>query len=155
MGLSSLLQGCLNKSDTVTMGRSMKNVSAMGRGLTSHQFCGGGIDVVFLEWPIVTCKCVVKLLSYFSGLWENKPLLLKRHVHDYYDGIFSTDDLERILREVQLNDFFQYFSSKIFLLQVWISEVTLLQYEHNLFEHSKTLNKDQRLMKSSFFRQSE
>ena len=34
-------------------------------------------------------------------LWERKPLLLKRHRPYYNDGIFSSAELDQILREVQ------------------------------------------------------
>ncbi|XP_028398568.1 ribosomal oxygenase 1-like [Dendronephthya gigantea] len=47
------------------------------------------------EWLISP----VKTEKFFSDLWENKPLLLKRHAEDYYDGIFRADDLDRILRQ--------------------------------------------------------
>ena len=36
----------------------------------------------------------------FSDLWEKKPLLVKRHEMNYYDAIFSTDEMDNILREV-------------------------------------------------------
>lgn len=47
------------------------------------------------EWLISP----VKTDKFFSGLWENKPLLVKRHESDYYHGIFSTSEMDKILRE--------------------------------------------------------
>ena len=33
-------------------------------------------------------------------LWEQKPLLVRRHQPQYYNLVFSTRELDRILREV-------------------------------------------------------
>ena len=42
--------------------------------------------------------------SFYSELWEKKPLLVKRHMENYNDGWFSTAEMDRILREVIYND---------------------------------------------------
>uniref|UniRef100_A0A8C4QH03 Bifunctional lysine-specific demethylase and histidyl-hydroxylase n=1 Tax=Eptatretus burgeri TaxID=7764 RepID=A0A8C4QH03_EPTBU len=36
---------------------------------------------------------------FFSNLWEKKPLLLRRHNPDYYRGLFSMEEFDRILHE--------------------------------------------------------
>ncbi|CAH1792356.1 unnamed protein product [Owenia fusiformis] len=41
----------------------------------------------------------VKVDKFFSELWEQKPLLVKRHMKSYNDGWFSTAELEKILKE--------------------------------------------------------
>ncbi|XP_060068982.1 ribosomal oxygenase 1-like isoform X2 [Ylistrum balloti] len=41
----------------------------------------------------------VKPDKFFKELWEKKPLLVKRHMKQYNDGWFSTAELDRILRE--------------------------------------------------------
>lgn len=33
--------------------------------------------------------------------WEKKPILVQRKNPDYYKGLFSTTELDRILREVR------------------------------------------------------
>ncbi|XP_038076046.1 ribosomal oxygenase 1-like [Patiria miniata] len=40
--------------------------------------------------------------DFFSGLWEKKPLLLKRHMPDYNSDLFSSQELHNILRENDL-----------------------------------------------------
>ncbi|OCT79861.1 ribosomal oxygenase 1 [Xenopus laevis] len=37
--------------------------------------------------------------DFFRDVWEQKPVLIKRHNHEYYDGLFSTKEFDRILRE--------------------------------------------------------
>ncbi|XP_052768522.1 ribosomal oxygenase 1-like isoform X2 [Mya arenaria] len=37
--------------------------------------------------------------KFFSQLWQKKPLLVRRRIHDYNDGWFSTQELDRILKE--------------------------------------------------------
>ena len=57
---------------------------------------------------IMTKQCLMMLIFYtFSDLWENKPLLVKRHESNYYEGIFNTNEMDRILREV-LNRLYNY-----------------------------------------------
>ncbi|XP_070576799.1 ribosomal oxygenase 1-like [Ptychodera flava] len=51
------------------------------------------------EWMINPVKPKV----FFSKLWENKPLLVKRHLPSYNNGWFSTEELDRILRENELD----------------------------------------------------
>ena len=46
---------------------------------------------------IINFFCVVTSRE----LWERKPLLLKRHRPYYNDGLFSSAELDRILREVK------------------------------------------------------
>ncbi|XP_061172709.1 ribosomal oxygenase 1-like isoform X1 [Saccostrea echinata] len=41
----------------------------------------------------------VKPDKFFKELWERKPLLVQRHMIQYNDGWFSTSELDRILRE--------------------------------------------------------
>ncbi|KAK6999567.1 bifunctional lysine-specific demethylase and histidyl-hydroxylase NO66-like isoform X1 [Biomphalaria glabrata] len=41
----------------------------------------------------------VKTDRFFSELWEKKPLLVKRHTADYNKGWFSTAELDKILRQ--------------------------------------------------------
>jgi len=41
----------------------------------------------------------VKPGKFFSDLWEQKPLLIKRHQATYNDGWFSTKELDNILRQ--------------------------------------------------------
>uniref|UniRef100_UPI00358EBB8B ribosomal oxygenase 1-like isoform X2 n=1 Tax=Myxine glutinosa TaxID=7769 RepID=UPI00358EBB8B len=36
---------------------------------------------------------------FFSKLWETKPLLLRRHNPDYYRGLFSMEEFDRILHK--------------------------------------------------------
>ncbi|XP_014668284.1 PREDICTED: bifunctional lysine-specific demethylase and histidyl-hydroxylase NO66-like [Priapulus caudatus] len=40
----------------------------------------------------------VKPHKFFKELWERKPLLVKRHQPKYYEGWFSTDEMDHILR---------------------------------------------------------
>ncbi|XP_022096693.1 ribosomal oxygenase 1-like [Acanthaster planci] len=40
--------------------------------------------------------------DFFNGLWEKKPLLLKRHMPDYNADLFSCEELHNILRENDL-----------------------------------------------------
>ncbi|XP_078000237.1 bifunctional lysine-specific demethylase and histidyl-hydroxylase NO66-like isoform X2 [Glandiceps talaboti] len=44
----------------------------------------------------------VKPSTFFSNLWEKKPLLVKRHSSSYNTGWFSTEELDRIVRENEL-----------------------------------------------------
>jgi len=37
--------------------------------------------------------------TFFSEIWEKKPLLLKRHIPDYNKGFFSTSEFDKILRQ--------------------------------------------------------
>nr|CAB3265592.1 bifunctional lysine-specific demethylase and histidyl-hydroxylase NO66-like [Phallusia mammillata] len=37
--------------------------------------------------------------KFFSAIWERKPLLIRRHIPQYADGLFSTNELNRILTE--------------------------------------------------------
>ncbi|XP_062406441.1 ribosomal oxygenase 1 [Sardina pilchardus] len=37
--------------------------------------------------------------SFFRDTWEKKPLLIKRQTRDYYKGLFSTAEFDRILRD--------------------------------------------------------
>eukprot|EP00079_Xenopus_tropicalis_P025774 XP_012819253.1 PREDICTED: bifunctional lysine-specific demethylase and histidyl-hydroxylase NO66 isoform X2 [Xenopus tropicalis] len=37
--------------------------------------------------------------DFFRNIWEQKPALIKRDNHRYYDGLFSTTEFDRILRE--------------------------------------------------------
>ncbi|XP_046577340.1 bifunctional lysine-specific demethylase and histidyl-hydroxylase NO66-like [Haliotis rubra] len=49
-----------------------------------------------------TFECLIHPLTtdrFFSELWERKPLLVKRHIPHYNDGWFTTSELDRILRE--------------------------------------------------------
>ncbi|KAL3217880.1 hypothetical protein MRX96_031986 [Rhipicephalus microplus] len=39
---------------------------------------------------------------FFRELWEKKPMLLRRHQPDFYQGLMSCDQLDRILRERSL-----------------------------------------------------
>ena len=39
-------------------------------------------------------------IIFFSDLWEQKPLLIKRHQTEFNEGWFSTKELDDILREV-------------------------------------------------------
>ncbi|KAH9499620.1 Ribosomal oxygenase 1 [Bulinus truncatus] len=41
----------------------------------------------------------VKTDRFFAELWEKKPLLVKRHTSDYNKGWFSTAELDKILRQ--------------------------------------------------------
>lgn len=41
----------------------------------------------------------VKPDKFFKELWERKPLLVRRHLENYNDGWFSTAELDRILRQ--------------------------------------------------------
>ncbi|XP_022235071.1 ribosomal oxygenase 1-like isoform X2 [Limulus polyphemus] len=50
------------------------------------------------EWVIQP----VKPSKFFGELWEKKPLLVKRHNQDYFKNLFSSKDLDRILREKHL-----------------------------------------------------
>lgn len=42
-------------------------------------------------------------LLFNSEVWEKRPLLIKRHSPCYNDGLFSCDELQRILVEVRLD----------------------------------------------------
>ena len=47
------------------------------------------------------CESVKSSLSFFfSDLWEQKPLLIKRHQTEFNEGWFSTKELDDILRQV-------------------------------------------------------
>lgn len=48
-----------------------------------------------LKWLIYPVQCD----KFLNELWERKPLLLKRHRPYYNDGLFSSAELDRILRE--------------------------------------------------------
>ncbi|MGH0148075.1 UNVERIFIED_CONTAM: hypothetical protein FKN15_020428 [Acipenser sinensis] len=37
--------------------------------------------------------------KFFSEIWEKKPALIRRHNPDYYKGLFSTAEFDRILRD--------------------------------------------------------
>ncbi|XP_023662418.2 ribosomal oxygenase 1 [Paramormyrops kingsleyae] len=37
--------------------------------------------------------------SFFREMWEKKPALIRRHNPEYYKGLFSTTEIDRILRE--------------------------------------------------------
>ncbi|KAL1447966.1 hypothetical protein MTO96_006540 [Rhipicephalus appendiculatus] len=39
---------------------------------------------------------------FFRELWEKKPMLVRRHQRDFYQGLMSCDQLDRILRERSL-----------------------------------------------------
>lgn len=39
--------------------------------------------------------------SYLRETWEKKPILVQRNNPDYYKGLFSTAEFDRILREVR------------------------------------------------------
>ncbi|XP_076802755.1 ribosomal oxygenase 1-like isoform X1 [Clavelina lepadiformis] len=39
------------------------------------------------------------LKKFFSNIWERKPLLVRRHISNYAEGLFSSDDLNTILNE--------------------------------------------------------
>uniref|UniRef100_A0A8C5MYQ6 Bifunctional lysine-specific demethylase and histidyl-hydroxylase n=1 Tax=Leptobrachium leishanense TaxID=445787 RepID=A0A8C5MYQ6_9ANUR len=41
----------------------------------------------------------IKLADFFSNIWEKKPALIKRHNTSYYNGLFSTSEFDRILKE--------------------------------------------------------
>ena len=43
---------------------------------------------------VCVCVCVCR------EIWERRPLFLSRHKPQYNEGWFSTDELDRILREV-------------------------------------------------------
>ncbi|XP_064623447.1 ribosomal oxygenase 1-like [Lineus longissimus] len=45
----------------------------------------------------------VKLEKFFKDLWEQKPLIVKRHKADYNEGWFSTAEFDRIMRENALH----------------------------------------------------
>ncbi|CAD5123363.1 DgyrCDS11720 [Dimorphilus gyrociliatus] len=45
----------------------------------------------------------INVSKFFSELWEKKPLLVKRHIPSYNDGWFSSGELDRILREEQVD----------------------------------------------------
>ncbi|UYV72646.1 C14orf169 [Cordylochernes scorpioides] len=44
----------------------------------------------------------VEDIKFYNELWEKKPLLVKRHQPQYYKGIFTCKDLDRVLREKRL-----------------------------------------------------
>ena len=37
--------------------------------------------------------------NFFANIWEKKPLLVLRHIKDYAEGLFSSEELNRILKE--------------------------------------------------------
>ncbi|XP_018590816.2 ribosomal oxygenase 1 [Scleropages formosus] len=41
----------------------------------------------------------VPLQSFFRDIWEKKPALIRRHNPEYYKGLFSTAEFDRILRD--------------------------------------------------------
>ncbi|OQR93849.1 nucleolar protein [Achlya hypogyna] len=41
----------------------------------------------------------VTLEDFYQNYWERKPLVIKRHYADYYDGWFGRDEIDRMLRE--------------------------------------------------------
>ncbi|XP_029449688.1 ribosomal oxygenase 1 [Rhinatrema bivittatum] len=47
------------------------------------------------EWMIAP----ISPESFFSQIWEKKPALIRRHNLEYYKGLFSTAEFDRILRE--------------------------------------------------------
>ena len=50
-------------------------------------------NTYIVEYTCYTC-CI-------REIWEQSPLLLRRHKPHYNDGWFSTSELDRILREVR------------------------------------------------------
>lgn len=56
-------------------------------------YCG---PVKYLRWFKFSC-CV---LCYYREIWEKKPLLIRRHDSSHNKGWFSTEELDRVLREV-------------------------------------------------------
>ncbi|XP_068088266.1 ribosomal oxygenase 1 isoform X2 [Hyperolius riggenbachi] len=47
------------------------------------------------EWLISP----IKPEEFFRNIWEKKPALIRRHNSKYYDGLFSTSEFDRILRD--------------------------------------------------------
>ncbi|XP_036363178.1 ribosomal oxygenase 1 isoform X2 [Octopus sinensis] len=41
----------------------------------------------------------VTVEKFFTQMWERKPLVVRRHISDYYNGWFSTEELDSILRK--------------------------------------------------------
>ena len=58
----------------------------------------------------LVCVCVCVCCDFYRNLWEQRPLLLRRHKPQYNDGWFSTKEFDRILRKV---------ISKSFTIVVW------------------------------------
>lgn len=50
----------------------------------------------------------------FREMWEKKPALIRRHNPEYYKGLFSTTEIDRILREVSLCSFRVYSHEMIY-----------------------------------------
>ncbi|EQC33644.1 hypothetical protein SDRG_08748 [Saprolegnia diclina VS20] len=50
---------------------------------------------LFFQWLIYP----VTLEDFYANYWERKPLVIKRHFESYYDGWFSRDEIDRMLRE--------------------------------------------------------
>jgi hypothetical protein len=55
----------------------------------------------------VDSQVTVCVLILHRELWEQKPLLVRRHQSQYYSSIFSTKELDRILREVRCHNLTQ------------------------------------------------
>ncbi|XP_053316569.1 ribosomal oxygenase 1 [Spea bombifrons] len=51
--------------------------------------------LALFEWLISP----VKPTDFFRDIWEKKPALVRRHNSSYFNGIFSTSEFDRILRE--------------------------------------------------------
>ncbi|XP_059504678.1 ribosomal oxygenase 1 [Stegostoma tigrinum] len=51
------------------------------------------------EWLIAP----VAPKKFFSDIWEKTPALIRRHNSNYYKGLFSSEDFDRILREDHVN----------------------------------------------------
>lgn len=49
-----------------------------------------------------SCISVKHTSLFFSDVWEQKPLLIKRHHLAYNDGWFSTKEMDDILRKVNM-----------------------------------------------------
>ncbi|XP_030052384.1 ribosomal oxygenase 1 isoform X2 [Microcaecilia unicolor] len=54
-----------------------------------------GRSAKLFEWMIAP----ISSEHFFSQIWEKRPALIRRHNFEYYKGLFSTAEFDRILRE--------------------------------------------------------
>lgn len=87
-----------------TAGREQANCSSGSSALFLPRLSSGFYRMQLLMNIFNDATCIVWLVIYSSAstseTWEKKPILIQRKNPDYYTGLFSTSEFDRILREV-------------------------------------------------------
>ncbi|XP_036406303.1 ribosomal oxygenase 1 [Megalops cyprinoides] len=82
---------CVDKDDKVTEGPDLE---ALLSDLAKINNSRERANKLF-EWLIHP----IPAKSFFRDTWEKKPILIRRQNREYYNGLFSTAEFDRILRE--------------------------------------------------------